>query len=86
VGLAPGYDKVDPCDGTDRWSQNRRPTRVTWIFDDGTTAAQTLNDDRQMQTIEVDTTTQSVQLRIDGVTPDPERDFTAISAVTVRGV
>jgi molecular chaperone DnaK len=85
VGLAPGYDKVDPCDGTDRWGQNRRPTRVTWIFDDGTTAAQTLSDTREKQTIEVDATSRNVRLRIDAVTPNPERDFTAISEATIRG-
>jgi hypothetical protein len=85
VGLAPGYNKVDPCDGTDRWEQNRRPTTVTWLFDDGTEARQTLSDTREMQTQAVDATTTTIGLRIDGVTGSPGRDFTAISEVSVQG-
>jgi hypothetical protein len=85
VGLVPGYDKVDPCDGTDRWAQNRRPTTVTWLFDDGTQARQTLHDTRDMQTLAVDATTTTIGLRIDGTTAAPERDFTAISEVSVQG-
>jgi hypothetical protein len=85
VGLAPGYDKVDPCDGVDRFPQNRRPTRVTWRFADGTATTQTLDDTRQMQTVTVDAVSDAVELYIEGVTADPERDFTAISEVTVQG-
>jgi hypothetical protein len=85
VGLLPGYDKVDGCDGTDRWAQNRRPTTVTWLFDDGTQAHQTLHDTRDMQTLAVDATTTTIGLRIDGTTAAPERDFTAISEVSVQG-
>jgi hypothetical protein len=85
VGLAPGYNKVDTCDGTDRWEQNRRPTTVTWVFDDGTEVQQTLSDTRGMQTLAVDATTTTIGLRIDGTTAAPERDFTAISEVSVQG-
>lgn len=85
VGLIPGYAKVDPCDGTDRFTQNRRPTRVTWRFDDGTEVTQPLQDAAEMQTIEVDATTRTIELSIDGVTPDPDRDFTAISELTIQG-
>ena len=85
VGLAPGYNKVDPCGGTDRWAQNRRPTRVTWLFDDGTEVPQTLSDKREMQTLAVDATTTTIGLRIEGTTAAPERDFTAISEVSVQG-
>jgi hypothetical protein len=85
VGLAPGYNKVDPCDGTDRWAQNRRPTTVTWVFSDGTEARQTLADTREMQTLAVDARTTTIGLRIDGTTAAPERDFTAISEVSVQG-
>jgi hypothetical protein len=85
VGLAPGYNKVDPCDGTDRWEQNRRPTTVTWLFDDGTETRQTLADTRDMQTLAVDATTTTIGLRIDGTTAAPGRDFTAVSEVSVQG-
>jgi hypothetical protein len=85
VGLAPGYNKVDPCDGADRWEQNRRPTTVTWLFDDGTETRQTLADTRDMQTLAVDATTTTIGLRIEGTTAAPERDFTAVSEVSVQG-
>jgi tRNA A-37 threonylcarbamoyl transferase component Bud32 len=85
VGLLPGYAKTDPCDGTDRWHQNRRPTQVTWTFDDGTTVDQPLDDVASSQTVAVDATTTTIQVRIDGTTSDPGRDFTAISEVSVQG-
>lgn len=87
LGLAvlPGYAKVDPCDGADRWSENRRPVAVTWQFDDGTQVAQALEDSATVQEIVVDATTTTISLRIDGVTAAPPRDFTAISEVVVYG-
>jgi molecular chaperone DnaK len=85
VGLVPGYDKVDACDGADRWPQNRRPTQVTWQFPDGTEVTQALEDTRELQTMQVDVEADSVVLHVDGVTGAPERDYTAISEVTLQG-
>ncbi|HEY8526728.1 MAG TPA: protein kinase [Acidimicrobiales bacterium] len=85
VGLLPGYAKVDACTGVDRFPENRRPTAVTWRFDDGTAVTQTLADTPELQAIEVDATTSTVEMTIDGVTGDPRRDFTVVSEVTVRG-
>lgn len=85
VGLIPGYAKVDPCDGVDRFFQNRRVTSVTWIFDDGSSVTQPLAESAALQTFAVDTTTTSIVLRIDAVTASPERDFTALSEIAVRG-
>jgi hypothetical protein len=59
---------------------------VTWVFDDGTTVSQELADAPEMQRVSVDATSSQVQLRIDAVTGDPERDFTAISEVSIQGV
>lgn len=86
VSLLPGYAKVDPCDGADRWGENRRPVSVTWRFDDGTEVTQPLSDSPTVQQVAVDATTSTVSLRIDGVTAAPVRDFTAISEVAVHGV
>ena len=86
VGLIPGFDHVDPCDGTDRFAQNRRISQVTWEFDDGTRVTQDLIDLATMQRIDVDATTRKIVLHIDGVTADPERNFTPISEIAVRGV
>jgi hypothetical protein len=86
VGMIPGYALTDPCDGTDRFAQNRRVTRVTWQFDDGSApVVQDLRDAREMQRVAVSAQATTVTVRIDGVTADPERDFTAISEIDVRG-
>jgi hypothetical protein len=85
VGLLPGYAKVDECTGVDRFPENRRPTAVTWTFDDGTEVSQPLEDAADLQAIEVDATTSTVEMRIDGVTADPRRDFTVVSEVAVEG-
>ncbi|MBW3603017.1 MAG: protein kinase [Actinobacteria bacterium] len=85
IGLVPGYDKIDPIDGTDRFTQNRRVVRARAIFDDGTSVAMALQDDRRIQFTRVDVVTSTVTLEILEVTDNPERDFTAISEVVFRG-
>jgi hypothetical protein len=86
VGMIPGYALVDPCDGTDRFAQNRRITKVTWQFDDGSApVVQDLRDAAEMQRVAVSAQATTVTVRIDGVTAEPERDFTAISEIDVRG-
>lgn len=86
VGLIPGFDAVDACDGTDRFAANRRITDVTWEFDDGSRVKQRLIDVATMQRIDVDATTTRIKLHIDGVTANPADDFTAVSELVVRGV
>ena len=87
VGLTPGYAQADRCDGTDNFAENRRPTSVTWVFDDGTEVVQRLRDVPEMQLTEVEpTATSTITLRIDGVTPQVESDFTAITEVGVMGL
>jgi hypothetical protein len=85
VGMIPGYALVDPCDGTNRFTQNRRITKATWQFDDGTVVTQELRDAAEMQQVAVSAQATTVTLHLDGVTADPERDFTAISELDVRG-
>lgn len=88
VGLLNGYAKRDP--GYDGYTANRRVLAVEWVFDDGTVVPQTLGESRSVQSIDVDVTTSSVQLRLVDV-GDPGRgpsgrDFTAISTVALLGV
>lgn len=45
VGLLPGYAKLDPVDGTDRFRQNRRVTSVRYTFDNGSAVTQNLDPD-----------------------------------------
>jgi hypothetical protein len=85
VGIVPGYAKVDPCDGTNRFTENRRPTAVTWQFEDGTRRTQSLQDAGQMQTINVDAQASTIRLRLDSVTPNTGRNFTAVSEIAVTG-
>ncbi|WP_433783291.1 discoidin domain-containing protein [Actinomycetospora sp. CA-101289] len=57
VGLVPGYDKVDPYDGTDRFAQSPRILGATWTFDDGTVVSQSFDTSpttgRDLQTMSV---------------------------------
>ncbi len=85
VGLVPGYAKVDTCDGSDRFPQNRRVLKVTWLFDDGTTVSQDLRDASEMQSVGVTATSSTIRMRIEAVTEPGGRDFTAVSELGVRG-
>ncbi|WP_340538657.1 NADase-type glycan-binding domain-containing protein [Nocardioides sp. GXZ039] len=88
VGLINGYAKREP--GYDGYQANRRITEVEWVFADGTTVPQTLREGVGMQTVKVDVTTDTVQLRILKVTRPAKgpagRDYTAISEVSLVGV
>ena len=88
VGLIPGYAKVDPVSGDDRFTQERRITEVRWRFDDQTSVTQELVDEPEMQrtTVDVDTTTVVVEIVAAGPPGDPDFDYTAISDVSLLGV
>ena len=89
VGLVPGYAKMDPSDGSNRFTQNRTITSVTWRFDDATTHVQEIpapqpfpTDSRLMAAV----STTRVVLEISGTGNDTAmRDFTAISDVQISG-
>jgi hypothetical protein len=49
--LIPGYAKLDPCDQTDRFTQNRRVRRVNLTFSDGSQASGELRDAPELQSI-----------------------------------
>ena len=88
VGLVPGYDKIDECTGSDRFTELRRVSKVRWAFSDGVTVEQTLNiDDRSMQVLEIPegSRSNSVTLTIlETVAPGVERlNHTPISDVVV---
>lgn len=89
VGLVPGYAKTDPADGTDRYAQNRRLTKVQWVFDDGDAVTQELDpapDRRDLQTMEIDpVTTRKVALQI-VESSDADYDRIAVSTIRVRAV
>lgn len=56
VGLVPGYAKIDPQSGADRYAENNRLTRVRWTFADGTSVVQRLDgsaDNQDLQTLRI---------------------------------
>jgi hypothetical protein len=89
VGLVPGYAKVDPVDGTNRFAENRTVTAANWHFDNGTTQRQTIAAPAPTAaTLQLSSgvETTKVVLEIVGTGNDTAvRDFTAISDVVFTG-
>jgi hypothetical protein len=86
VSLIPGYAKVDPSDGTNRFTQNRRIRTARFSFSDGSgTNVGPFRDAPTLQGVDVDVDTDSVTIQILTTTSNPERDYTAISEVQVEG-
>ncbi len=87
VGLVPGYDKLDPCTGTDRFDELRRVTAVRWTFDDGTSIDQELDPTRNQQSTSVGlpVVTSRVTMTILSTTaPGVDRlDHTPVSEVVI---
>ena len=89
VGLVPGYDKIDPADGIDRFTENRTVSGVAWSLDDGTSYRQDIpQPTRSMTVLEVtpDATSTTLSLEIVSTGNDgARRDFTPISDVRFTG-
>ncbi|GAA3635728.1 hypothetical protein GCM10022223_62710 [Kineosporia mesophila] len=88
VGLTNGYTKKDAESGADRYEEGRRILSVTWIFDNGVSVNQELEDgDRsiQLKTIEP-VQAQTVQLRINEQTTPGfgADDYSAITELVLR--
>ncbi|MBM7806965.1 hypothetical protein JOD57_002802 [Geodermatophilus bullaregiensis] len=89
AGLVPGYAKIDPADGTNRFTENRTVTAVTWEFDDGTSSGQSVpapQPSLATSHLPAPVSTTRVVLRIADTGNDTAlRDFTAISDVQFTG-
>jgi len=85
IGLLPGYAKVDPVSGTDRFPQNRRVTTATYHFDSSPPAGVRFTDAPELQWLEVGADTTEVVVEITGSTEAAERDYTAIAEVQFTG-
>ena len=87
VGLVPGYDKLDPCTGTDRFEELRRVTQVRWAFDDGTSIVQAVSPTRSLQVLrfaEPVVTSRITMTIVSTTEPGVDRlDHTPISEVVV---
>ena len=85
VGLIPGYAKTDDRDGTDRYAENNRVTKVQWRIGNVAVEQSLSGDpkDRGLRVIRVPRTSADVvTMRILDVARGP-RDATAISEVRI---
>jgi hypothetical protein len=84
IAMIPGYAKVDPIDGTDRFLQNRRVQSADFEFSDGQVMTVSFLDQPVLQSASVGVETTEVTMRINTSIP-AQRDFTAVSELQVYG-
>jgi hypothetical protein len=90
LSLVPGYAKIDPCDGINRFTQNRRVRSVRLTFSDGSSVEGSFTDTPTLQPVHFAPVRASwVKITILTTYPQPAgaagRDFTPISEVVVNG-
>ena len=84
IGMVPGYAKIDPVDGANRFTQNRRVRSAQFEFSDGQVLDVDYSDQAQLQQVSVGVETTVVVMYITRSTSAP-RDFTAVSELQVYG-
>ena len=90
VGIIPGYDKVDPVDETDRFTQHRIVKQVRLEFSDGSSFEASFERRRDMQFVQLPQAISILWVRIVILSTYPlesgvdARDFTPISEVQVQ--
>jgi hypothetical protein len=85
IGLIPGYAKVDPADGSNRFFQNRRVHRVRYGAT-GISREASFVDQPELQTVDVvSKPTTEVTVEILESTAPGDRDYTAVSEIEVMG-
>ncbi len=89
LGIVPGYAKTDPADGTDRYAENRRLTKVRWTFDGGVSLEQELDpapDNRGVQRIKTPGPLSSAQVTMEVLSSaDAPRNTMAVGTVEILG-
>ena len=85
VGMVPGWDKIDGCDGGDLFRQHRTVAKVRWIFDGGQVVEQQLSPTRTLQVLPVSVTTRNVIMQVMATNEPNGIDMTAISEVRLGG-
>jgi hypothetical protein len=96
IGIVPGYDKIDPVSGVDRFAENRKIVTVRYAFSSGSAVDVSYSQDvtldqlRQLQVTAIPTPESTTFVRIEPVaTTLPERqdrDYTCISEALVTGM
>lgn len=87
VGLINGYAKIDPSSGKDRYRQQRRVLAVTWTIGEQSVRQTLTDNDTDLQSLELNKPLvgDGLELRIERVTRPGDRDYTAISELSVIG-
>jgi len=87
VGLINGYAKIDPSSGKDRYRQQRRVLAVTWTIGNQSVRQTLTDNDPDLQSLELEKPLvgEDLELRIERVTRPGDRDYTAISELSVIG-
>ena len=87
--ILPGYAKIDPATGANRFTQNRRVLRVRLTFDGGTSVEGAFQEKATLQPVAVpNTITRTIVIEIlETTAPGSQdgRDFTPISEIVVDG-
>ncbi len=86
VGLVPGWAKVDGCDGSDLFRQNRTVAKVRWLFDGGSYVDQDLDPAPDLQVQAVDIVTRNVTVQILATNAPNGIDMTPISEIRLGGL
>jgi hypothetical protein len=84
IAMIPGYAKVDPVDGMDRFVQNRRVSSAQFEFSGGQVLSFAYEDQPLPQYAPIGLETTEVTMRITTSTTAP-RDLTAVSELQVYG-
>lgn len=90
IQIVPGYAKIDPCDGTNRFFQNRRVRQVEITFSDGVSVPGEFRDSTDFQSVLFEPhLTEWVRITVLETYTQPAgsagRDFTPISEVRLVG-
>lgn len=91
IAMIPGYAKIDPDTGDDRFVENRKIRRVRFLFDDGSSHRRAFRPptrDLIATTLPQPVSTGRITIEILATTEPalPNRDYTCISTVTIRGL
>lgn len=81
--MIPGYAKVDPADGSDRFHENRSVQSARFTFDDGSHELLYFLDEPTLQTATVDVHSQTVTVESLTTSEPGSRDYTGISKLLV---
>jgi hypothetical protein len=84
IDMVPGYAKVDPTDGTDRFTQNSRVATARFALDDGAESVRRFTDRPVPQGFDLSDDTTTVQITVLTATPGA-RPYVAISDVVFQG-